>query len=135
MLCSSNSQRHPAEPCKCRSAMAESGCCCTLVAFGLFPISPLPVEAADQVGQIWTEADGEGRWVQPWSSTWQHLLPCLLCQCDRRYTHTCRDQQRVAGNYRIWGFLPGGLIVAQVWHRDPPNNVHVELCGGMTNSN
>lgn len=98
MLCSSTSQRHLAEPCQCCSAMSRFGRC-TFVA-----LSPLPVEVADQVGQIWMAEDGEGRWVQPWSPTWQHLLPCLLCQCDRRHTHTCRDQQRKAGKCGIWGF-------------------------------
>lgn len=96
----------------------------------LVALSPLPVVVADQVGQIWKEEDGEGRRVQPWSPTWQHLLPCLLCQCDGRHAHTCRDQQREAGNCGIWMFfLLGGLIDAHVRHRGPLHNTHVQLCG------
>ncbi|KAG8008905.1 hypothetical protein GBF38_011452 [Nibea albiflora] len=57
----------------------------------------------DRMGQTWMEEDGEDRWVQPWSPTWQHLMPYLLCQCDRRHTHSGRDQQRDAGNCGRWG--------------------------------
>lgn len=103
MLCSSTSQSHLAEPRQHRSAMSRSGHR-LLEAPGRIPLSPLPVESTDQLGQMWTEEDGEDRQVRPWSPTWQHLLPRLLCQCDRRHAHTCRDQQREAGNCGMLGF-------------------------------
>lgn len=91
MLCSSTSQWHLAEHCQC----------CNVPIWTLQALGPMPVKVADQVSQIWMEEDGEGRWVQPWSPTWQHLLSRLLCQRDRRHTHTCRDHQRQAGNCEI----------------------------------
>lgn len=96
--------------------MSKSGYC-TFEALGR--ISPPPVEAVGQVARTGMEANGEGRWVQPWSSTWQHLLPNLLCQCDRRHTDTLREQRRK----ELWDML---LIVAEVLKGDPFHNIYVE---------
>lgn len=72
--------------------------------------------------------EGGGGRVRPRSSAWQHLLPCLLCQCDRG-PHLQGPAGVGGGSALDQWLLLGGLIVAQVQRGDPLRHIHLEVCG------